>query len=302
LSVIQDTAYGDWRIISPRTSYLGITYGEWARNWMNWLIRNDPDTHNTGPVVYIRGVDFKKHRTSYGNYIKIQKERLSMSLDQAALFAIMACFVDARHHPNAEDHDKRLTKAFTLVINGDYPPARKQFTIDGKIFPIELDEFLTVSPEFKLHVPPVDYGATLGQLLDVPMIFEGDWDCALAGYFVLLKPQRPGRYTIASNATAEDGYHTETLVEIEVFDQSKANRSVSYGQSMKDNIRDALNEQGFDMNAVGIPRAGDPSVDVLTSLDGIMDKGHLKEPRRKPGVPSSKPDQSPDSKQNKTRK
>ena len=140
---------------------------------MNWLIRNDPDTHNTGPVVYIRGLDFKKHRTSYGNYIKVQNERLKMSLDQVLSFQSWLVSLMHGHHPNAEDHDKRLTKAFNLVINGDYPPAQKQFTIDGKIFPIGLDEFLTVSPQFKLHVPPVDYGATLGQLLDVPMIFGG---------------------------------------------------------------------------------------------------------------------------------
>ena len=119
---------------------------------------------------------------------------------------------------------------------------------------------------------------------------------------LFLKPQRPGRYTIATNATAEDGYHTETLVEIEVFDQSKANRSISYGESMKDNIRDALHEQGFEINAVGIPKAGDPSAPVLTNLDGIMDKGHLKESRRKPGVRNSKPDLSPASKRNKGRK
>ena len=53
-----------WKMVSPDSNYLGLSYGEWAKNWMNWLVQKDPNTHNNGPVVYLRGVDFDQHGRS----------------------------------------------------------------------------------------------------------------------------------------------------------------------------------------------------------------------------------------------
>jgi hypothetical protein len=274
----QDTTFGDWEIISPHRNYLGLSYGEWVRNWMNWLLRENPDDHNNGPVVYIRGVDFNKSSGGYNSFIRIGKDRLTMSMDQAALFAVILCFADARHHPELSDRDDRLSKIFHLIINGDHPPESRQFMVNDSQFPIGLDDFLVVSPEFKLHVPPPSssYGSTLGPFLDVPMIYEGDWDCNVTGYFVLMKPKKPGRYTIASNATAEDGWHTETFVEIEVADQSRSGRASFDSERMKEAVGDVLRNQG-----TGLPPSGIP---VKTSLSAnlgmdenfstLIDNGH----------------------------
>jgi hypothetical protein len=265
LSTIGDTPFGKWEVISPRSNYLGLSYGEWFRNWMNWLVRKDPDSNNNGPVVYIRGVDFTKAYSLYTNFIRIEENRLRMSLDQALLCPMMACYIDARHHTNAEEHEKRLSKAFRLVINGDYPPERKQFSIEGKEFPISLKEFLIVTPEFKLHVPSPTYENTLGSILDVPLIFEGDWDCVVAGYAVLMRPLEEGRYTIALNATAEDGYHIESIVEVEVFDESKEKRSSAFRDFTKEQVKEILEKQGITLGGPG---------DKLTKIEKYLDKSH----------------------------
>lgn len=263
MSAVKDTLYGSWEIISPRSNHLGLSYGEWARNWMNWLVSRDPDSNNTGPVVYIRGVDFTKEYSLYTNFIRLEEKRLKMSLDQALLCPMMACYIDARHHTNAEDHQKRLSKAFRLVINGDYPPDKKQFSIDGNNFPISLEEFLIVTPEFKLHVPSPTYENTLGGILDVPLIFEGDWDCVVAGYFVLIKPTKVGRNIIALNATAEDGYHIESIVEVEVFDESKTKRPFAFGEFTKEQIKETLKKQGSTLIA-----------GKLANIEKYLDKSH----------------------------
>ena len=261
----RDTQFVKWEILSPRSNYLGLSYGEWARNWMNWLVSKDPDANNSGPVMYLRGVDFTKTYSLYTNFIRLDKDRLKMSLDQALLCPMMACYVDARHHVNADDHQKRLSKAFRLVINGDYPPDQKQFSIDGTSFPVSLEDFLIVTPEFKLHVPSPTYENTLGSILDVPLIFEGDWDCVVAGYYVLLKPKDIGRSTITLNATAEDGYHIETIVEVEVFDESKTKRSDSFRDFTKEQIKEILQKQGASLGTPG---------DRLSQIEKYLDKNH----------------------------
>ena len=270
MSTIGDTGFGKWDILSPRINYLGLSYGEWSRNWMNWLVRKDPDHNNNGPVVYIRGVDFTKEYTEYGSFIRIEKNRYRMSLDQGILCPMMACYIDVRHHTNAEDHEKRLSKAFRLVINGDYPPRQEQFTIDGKKFPISLSDFLIVTPEFKVHVPSPTYELTLGSILDVPLIFEGDWDCVVAGYFVLLKPKETGRSIIALNATAEDGYHIESIVEVEVFDESKPNRSSAFRDFAKEQVRENLEKQGIDLTS---PSIGGPG-GKLAKIEKYLENSH----------------------------
>ena len=44
----------------------------------------------------------------------------------------MACFIDARHHPNAIDHEHDRAHSYQLLIHGDHPPQPHQLTIDGK--------------------------------------------------------------------------------------------------------------------------------------------------------------------------
>jgi hypothetical protein len=241
---------------------------------MNWLVRKDPDNHNKGPVVYLRGVDFDQHET-YSNFVRIQEKRIRISLDQALFWPLMACFIDARHHPNAGDHETRLAHSYELLIHGDHPPQPNQLTIDGKPVVGDLTNFLTVSPDFKLHVPAPSYDSTLGQNLDVPLDNEGDWDCVVSGYFVLLKPIRVGNYTIASNATAEEGYHTETLAEIQVFDESREKRAKFYSEVMEENIVDALKKQGAEISNLNRGLADDPNLaKYLSSMKKILDKGH----------------------------
>jgi hypothetical protein len=265
LSAVKHTLFGNWEIISPRSNYLGLSYGEWARNWMNWLVSKDPDSNNNGPVVYIRGVDFAKEYSLYGHFIRVEKDRLRMSLDQALLCPMMACYIDVRHHTNAETHEKRLSKVFRLVINGDYPPDQKQFSIEGNSFPISLEEFLVVTPEFKLHVPSPTYENTLGSILDVPLIFEGDWDCVVGGYYVLIKPRKVGKQIIALNATAEDGYHIESIVEVEVFDESKTKRSLAFRDFTKEQVKEILQKQGATVGGVG---------STLARIEKYLDTNH----------------------------
>ena len=84
------------------------------------------------------------------------------------------------------------------------------------------------------------------------MVIEGDWDCVVVGYFVLIKPTTQNKYYIASNASAEDGYHTETLVEVDVHDTNKMSLSEYHSERITDNVKKILKAQGLEIEKAGL--------------------------------------------------
>ena len=228
----------NWQVISPACNYLGLSYGQWAARWLNWLLSVDPDLNNNGPIVFLRGVDFERRMGSYMNFIRIGKERIRVSLDQAVFFPIICLFVDEHMVPSLDDEQKRLSDVFDGALNADHPPQPNQTTLNGDPIVSNLTDFFTVSPDFILHVPEASYEPsskrTLGQLFKIPITYAGDWKAAIGGVFALMKPLQAGNYFIASNGNAEDRYHTEMLVQIEVFDNSPKNRWKAQGELIKE--------------------------------------------------------------------
>ena len=101
----------------------------------------------------------------------------------------------------------------------------------------------------------------------------------MSGDLVLLKPTQVGTHTISSNATAEEGYHTETFVEVEVFDESPEKRAKFHSEVMAENIINALKMQGAEISNLNIATSADPTLGkYLAYIKRIIEKGHrLKE-------------------------
>jgi hypothetical protein len=237
-----------WIVIPPEKNYLGLSYGEWAARWFNWLISPDPDLHNNGPVVFLRGVDFELRNGSYRHFIRIGKQRIKISLNQAIFWPVICHFVDEKMVPTLDDPQKRLTDVFNGAIGSDYPPDKTQATVDGKPIKENLTDHFIISPDFVLHVPEPTYGQSLGSVFQIPIVYPGDWRAVVCGYFIMIKPPptaaNSGRsFIIASNGNAEDRYHTETFVEVEVNDEKPQNRWEGQLSSMREIIQDEIRRQ-----------------------------------------------------------
>src|SRR5690348_17311182 len=42
-------------VVSPNENYKGMSYGQWAAIWANWLMCKDPDYYNGDDILFLRG-------------------------------------------------------------------------------------------------------------------------------------------------------------------------------------------------------------------------------------------------------
>lgn len=267
----------DWEVIPPDKNYLGLSYGEWSARWLNWLVSPDPDLHNNGPVVFLRGIDFELRQGGYRHFIRIDKQKIRISLNQAIFWPVICHFVDEKMVPTLDDSQKRLTDVFNGAINSDYPPDKIQATIDAE--PItDLTEHFIASPDFVLHVPEPTYGQSLGSLFQIPIIYPGDWRAAMCGYFIMIKPKptaaNSGSFVIASNGNAEDRYHTETIVEVEVNNDDPQNRWKGQLSSMKEIIQEEAQKQVGSIDEKGQQIMGDKISQMINRFNRVLNATH----------------------------
>lgn len=248
-----------WKLVKPCESYLGLSYSSWVQKWFQWLVGPDPDSHNNGDVVFLRGIDSTLRNGRYFFYLKFGQNRLRISENQALFLPLVSYSADEKNEPNCDTAQKRLTLVMRLMQYGDNPPKNNQATINGK--PItDLDDSYTlkdyqfISSDFDLDVPdPTDesYGTLLGPKMDTPLINPGISKCVVGAYAMIIKGLQQGRYLINSYANGELGYFTRTCVEIEVLKSppSMTFPSISTGRESPfvEVIEDALKaQQKFD--------------------------------------------------------
>ncbi|HET6715713.1 MAG TPA: hypothetical protein VFG90_01190 [Nitrososphaeraceae archaeon] len=214
-------------------SHRGLGYQALIADWMTWLVMENPDYNNDGPVVYLRGLDFTPASGSYSNFIRTGTDRFVIGLDQAIFWPLIMYFVDEKHHQNAENAHKRLLQVTNLMNNGQVPvenDAKIKYN-NGPWQPISnagyADYRFISDREVDLELASQEYDnpKNLCPYFDVPLIHSGLTRCRVAGYFLLLTFNQEGKYTIMSHGVGEMNYRTNTLVEIEVMDQARVNAS-----------------------------------------------------------------------------
>ncbi|MGI0044704.1 MAG: hypothetical protein ACRD47_13440 [Nitrososphaeraceae archaeon] len=225
----------EFEVIPRNMPYHGLSYEQLAELWMNWLISPDPDSNNSGPFIFLRGVDriTGENQTIVGeqysfNYLRIEPDELRILNTDTLFWPIIMYYVDERHNENADTYQKRWRHAMAHMLAGDNPPKPSQARIrkdGGNAIDIvsNFTNFGVITNDFDLYVPSSSYVNRLGPILDVPLIHEGIWKCVVAGYFLLIRIKDEGKYTIMSNGNGEEGYHTETYVEVQVYDSTKKN-------------------------------------------------------------------------------
>lgn len=221
--------------------FRGLGYQALISDWMTWLTMNDPDNHNDGPVVYLRGLDFPDSDSPrYTSFVRIGDDRFIISPQQAIFWPIIMYYVDQKHHPHAETSHDRLTQLTNLINNAPpRTPGPRDALISferGPEQPIHArgyaDYMFIADSEVELEIPRQDYNdsKTICPYLDVPLTIPGTTRCRVAGYFLLLTFNQVGTYTISSKGRGELGYETVTLVDVQVTEQRSSNRATLIGE------------------------------------------------------------------------
>lgn len=199
---------------------MGLSYSDLAISWFRWLVSEDPDKNNDGPVYYLRGMDFAPPGADvdhYYSFVRLGKNKLKVPAKRPIFWPIIFYYLSELHYPNlTEQQMYRLLRKWMEA--GDNPPSADQATIDGN----RIQNFpgtLIVTPIFELNIPDADatYKKTLAPLFtDEPFKVPGTYKCIAGGYFVLLKglEARDDPYTIVSHGRGELNYITDTVVEV----------------------------------------------------------------------------------------
>jgi hypothetical protein len=253
---------GRYKVVDPRSIYLGKSGSDLATDWFNWYISAHADKRNSGPVVFLRSQGLPNKITGayisdvpgqesatgrdtsrddnitdpdypiiYVNdpNIRIGNDRLQIFQDQAVFFPIITAYrfasvVPYRDWGNLQDHTG-------LTIDyGDNPPETSQLTInneDIKLPPkLGMEDFRISTPIFTAVVPDAPYGTSIKDFLDDGPIAPGSYPAMVDGYFVMLQFS-PGRYLVHCWASAgrevKGPYFSELLYEIEVRERGNCN-------------------------------------------------------------------------------
>ena len=213
-----------WTLVKPNENYLGLSYRGWFQKWFQWLVGPDPDSHNNGDVVFLRGIDSQLRNGKYFFFLRFGQDRLRISENQALFLPLVTYSADEKNEPNCDTAQKRISLVMKFMQYGDNPPANTQATINGKaIMDVDktyaLKDYQFISSDFDLDVPdPSDetYDMLLGPKMDTPLVNPGISKCVVGGYALLIKDLPEGKYLIHSYANGELGYFTRTCVQIEV--------------------------------------------------------------------------------------
>jgi hypothetical protein len=178
-------------IVPPNWIYKGLSYGNWAATWWNWLFSNQ---EQVGLVYFLRGnVDLER------GIVRTGRNELTIYSDTAIFFPIICTITSRLVFPNAVNEMVRRKES----AERQREPSRLMVTIDDIEIP-NLHEYYAESPEFILDVPE---SSPLRNYFE-PVVRSGKGEAVTAGYWILTKPLPTGKHRIKFEGRHQDGFTT----------------------------------------------------------------------------------------------
>jgi hypothetical protein len=194
--------------------FRGRTFGEWTGDWWNWVVSEDPDYWQTGPVHFLSPGFARddKGRTIPISLKFVNKKEIVFS-DQAILLPVLNTMVDSKTFPYLDSEEKMRRE-----VRGDNdasPPLQNNsFTIDTESLIDDTgknwSDLRVESPVFTLKVPDVPPGVSNKDRFDIPLVYPGNFDAVADGYWVFIKslPVDDQTYSIAWTSKGIHSYTT----------------------------------------------------------------------------------------------
>ncbi len=178
-------------IVPPKETYNGLSYGDWAAIWCNWLFS---DQDQVGSVYFLRG---NVHREP--DIVMTGKNGLTIYSDLAIFFPIICTFSSKLITPNAMSKMQRRKDS----TEPERDPTLLKLTINDTEIRNLLDHYAE-SHEFTLEIK------RMSPLLRYfnSSVKTGTSEAVIAGYWILLKPLPVGTYRIKFEGRHKDGFMT----------------------------------------------------------------------------------------------
>ena len=185
-------------IVHPDKNYKGLSYGDWAVIFWNWLLG---DQVQGGSVYFLRGnVDVESAIVgNRGNEIKI--------FSDVGIFFPIICSIDT----SLSSRSTNIYNDRIMSAESQTGPQLLEAIIDNVSIP-GLKNYYAETPKFIIDVVETNKMRTLIQ----PPIRHGKAPAVSAGYWLLLRSLPLGKHRIRFKGIHKDGFETSGYYKLTV--------------------------------------------------------------------------------------
>jgi hypothetical protein len=178
-------------ILAPGENYKGLSYGQWAVIFWNWLFS---DQTQRGHIYFLRGnVD------NESTIVKNDNSQILIYSDVGVFFPIICTFNSSLNYPSVTN----LIERRKCASESQRDPKLLRAQIDD-LTVFDPRKYYAETPEFILNVTRLN---TVRTKFDPP-VPSGKGLAVSAGYWILLKSLPVGNHTIEFEGIHKDGFRT----------------------------------------------------------------------------------------------
>jgi hypothetical protein len=215
----------EFDVVPAHENFRGLSYGDWAAIWNNWLMSEDPDNTTRKDILFLRGnlgykpVGTSNHTPRFSdprsaltrieeNAERIFEKTAILIPVLTATYSIGDIYEGRRLHTECELRD---------AVNRDTDESLRiwaRIALGKKVLRIvdDLNEYRIESPLFKLSIPTNSRLRLRTQIV----ADAGIYDAVVGGFFLILRSLLPGKYRIEFGGKGRGNYGTNSIYDIVV--------------------------------------------------------------------------------------
>lgn len=215
-------------VLQPWETFKGMSYGDWAAVWTNWLLSEEVDTYKGQDILFLRGNINYKPISSVAGALRHQDpnsfldrvgdkaykvlEGTSVLIPITVAYYAIGDYFDGKIIDNQVELRSALNSDFKLIRTIWAVIKKSSSKKSVKIVP-NLASYKIESPLFQLKVPT---NSILNEFQDEPLK-PGTYYAVVGGYFLLVKLLPQSTYRVSFGAEGPGEYSTRSIYDIEVY-------------------------------------------------------------------------------------
>lgn len=205
-------------VVNISENYRGLTYSDIIVTWQRWLLSENPDEHQYGDILFLRG-NIGYHQ-SISNYLE---SSIAIPEGMAILVPIVTTYYTIGDNYkglviNSEFYLRRAVREHVDAAGPFWATLEKK---DGNYNTVRLvpnlESFRVQSMPFELDISKEN---PFLDKMDEPN-YPGKFTALVSGYFVLLRDLPASSYVIRFGGYGMDNFYTESLYEIKIMPRKK---------------------------------------------------------------------------------
>jgi hypothetical protein len=214
----------DKYVVKTSENYRGLSYADIIVTWQRWLLSENPDEHQYGDILFLRG-NIGYHQSN-SDYLKCFIE---ISEGMSILVPIVTTHftIGESYKGTIINNEFYLRKAVREHVDaaGPFWATLEKMGKNHKMFKLvpNLESFRVESMPFELEVSEEN---PFLDKMDEPN-YPGKYTALVSGYFVLLRDLPVSSYRIRFGGYGMDKFYTDSLYEINIISKERTGKDLS---------------------------------------------------------------------------